>query len=140
MNRQRILMLTSALELRLMLPITIVARLYGQAVTVSDLDIYWKVKTEFDGITAVILRRQTGMGHYANLVFDIGGTRRACEQSAHPDGCTLHYDVTSGNVLTANPGILYLTIELAFNSASSWAEVGVLRSGIMHKHTPWEDV
>lgn len=115
-----------------MLPITVVAPLYGQDVTISDLDIYWKGETEFDGITAVILRRQTGVGHHANIVFDVGGAGYACEESAHPQGCTLHYDTTSNNVLTADSGILYLTLELAFNSGTSWVEIGGVRLTLEH--------
>jgi hypothetical protein len=115
-----------------MLPITVVAPLYGQEVTISALDIYWKGETEFDGLTAVILRRQTGVGRYANIVFDVGGAGYACESSAHPDGCTQHYDTTSNNVLTADSGILYLTLEFAFNSSTSWVEIGGVRLTLEH--------
>ncbi|KPL16107.1 MAG: hypothetical protein AMJ93_16085 [Anaerolineae bacterium SM23_84] len=115
-----------------MLPITVVGPLYGQEVTISDLDIYWKGETEFDGITAVILRRQTGVGQHANIVWDVGGAGYACESSAHPQGCTVHYDTTSNNVLTADSGILYLTLELAFNSSTSWVEIGGVRLTLQH--------
>lgn len=116
-----------------MLPITVVAPLYGQDVTITDLDIFWKGQTEFDGITAVILRRQTGVGAHENIVFDVGGAGYACEESAHPDGCTLHYDATSNNVLTADSGILYITLELAFNSDTSWVQVGGVRLTLKHE-------
>ncbi len=115
-----------------MLPITVVAPLYGQDVTISDLDIYWKGETEFDGITAVILRRQTGVGQHSNIVWDVGGAGFACESTAHPQGCTVHYDTTTNNVLTADSGILYLTLELAFNSSTSWVEIGGVRLTLQH--------
>ncbi len=115
-----------------MLPITVVAPLYGQDVTITDLDIFWKGQTEFDGITAVILRRQTGVGGHENIVFDVGGAGYACEESAHPDGCTLHYDTTSNNILTADSGILYITLTLAFNSDTSWVQIGGVRLTLAH--------
>ncbi len=116
-----------------MLPITVVGPLYGQDVTVTDLDIFWKGRTEFDAITAVILRRQTGVGAYANIIFDVGGAGYACEESLNPNGCTIHYDTTSNNVLTADSGILYLTLELSFNSDSSWMQVGGARLTLKHE-------
>jgi hypothetical protein len=115
-----------------MLPITVVAPLYGQDVTISDLDIYWKGETEFDAITAVILRRQTGVGQHANIVWDVGGAGYGCDSTAHAQGCTVHYDTTTNNVLTADSGILYLTLELAFNSSTSWVEIGGVRLTLEH--------
>jgi hypothetical protein len=45
----------------IILPITVTSPLYGQAVTISGVDIYWKGETSSDLISAVILRRQTGV-------------------------------------------------------------------------------
>ena len=44
---------------------------------------------------------------------------------------TVVYGVNN-NVLTADSGILYLTLELAFNSDTSWVEVGGVRLTLEH--------
>ncbi len=119
-----------------MLPITVVGPLYGQDVTISDLDIYWKGNTTSEAITAVLLRRQTGVcssaSCYASIIQDVGGAGYTCEDAANPEGCTLHYDTTSNNVLTADSGILYLTLELSFSNSSAWVEIGGVRLTLEH--------
>ena len=114
-----------------MLPITVVGPLYGQDVTISDLDIYWRGNTAFEGITAVILRRQAGAGSGDNIVFDVGAAY-GCEYTVHPDGCTIHYDTTDNNVLTTGSGILYLTLELSFSSDTAWIQIGGARLTLEH--------
>jgi hypothetical protein len=44
----------------------------------------------------------------------------------------LSYALTSNNALTADSGILYLTLELAFNSSTSWVEIGGVRLTLQH--------
>ncbi len=114
-----------------MLPITEVGPLYGQDVTATALDIYWRGETEFDSITAVILRRQTGVCAtcYENIVYDLG-TSYVC--NTMPEGCTVHYNLTENNVLTADSGILYLALGLAFNSDTSYIELGGVRLTLEH--------
>jgi hypothetical protein len=119
------------------LPITIPAPLYGQDVTISELDIYWKGNTEFDGISAVILRRQKGVcsgsSCYADIVYDVGGAGHTCQEGVAPEGgCTVHYDATSNNVLSTDSGILYLTLSLAFSSDTSWIAIGGVRLTLEH--------
>ncbi len=112
-----------------MLPITITGPLFGQDVTVTGLDIYWAGDTEFEAITAVLFRRQTGVcaSCYANILFDT--VDHTCEDGLNPTGCTLHYNLTSNNTVS---GVLYLTIEMAFSGASSWIDIGGARLTLRH--------
>lgn len=117
-----------------MLPISVPGPLYGQNVTVSGMDIYWVGDTEFDAITAILMRRQTGVcassSCYVDVFYDFGD--HICQRNDRPTGCTMSYGLTSNNVLTASSGILYLTLELAFNSGTSWVEIGGVRLTLEH--------
>ena len=118
-----------------MLPITVMGPLYGQDVRVTAMDISWVGDTEFDGITAVLLRRQTGVCAtcYASIINDhpVGGL--SCEDSINLAGCVRHYDATTNNVLTSDSGVLYLTLELTFSSDTTWVEIGGVRLTLVHK-------
>jgi len=110
-----------------MLPITVPGPLYGQDVTVSDLDLYWRASsTDLMGIGAVLMRRQTGVGSYVTILHDTSD--RTCLSNK----CTEHWDLTNNNVLTASSGILYLTIELSFLDAASWIQIGGARLTLEH--------
>ncbi len=118
-----------------MLPITITGPLYGQNVKVIGMDVYFLCDTSFDVITATLLRRQTGVcgtaACYVNLIND--GTDINCDDAVSPTGCSHHWDITSvNNVLTADSGVLYLTFQLAFNSNTSWVEIGGVRLTLAH--------
>ncbi len=118
-----------------MLPITITGPLYGQNVKVTGMDVYFLGDTGFDGITATILRRQTGVcatsACYINLIND--GTDLSCDDAVSPTGCSNHWNITSiNNVLTPDSGVLYLTFELTFNSNTSWVEIGGVRLTLEH--------
>lgn len=117
-----------------MLPITVPGPLYGQDVTVTDLDLYFVTSTEFDGIQAVLLRRQTGMCHtsdcYVSIIDD--HVYKTCDDTITPDGCTLHWDLSANNILTDESGILYLTIEFAFGGTTGWIEIGGARLTLSH--------
>jgi hypothetical protein len=120
-----------------MLPITIPGPLYGQNVKVVGLDIYFLSDTAFDGINAVLLRRQTGVcgtaSCYASLLQEVG-VFHSCDKNlpANTAGCTLHFDLTSNNVLTSQSGILYLTLELAFSGAGTFVDIGGARLVLEH--------
>jgi len=117
------------LKKNVMLPITIPGTLYGQPARVSALDLYWRGQTEFDGITAVLMRRQTAVCSTADC-FEIilqNFTDHVCDDGNNPTGCILHFDLTSNNVLSASSGVLYLTLELSFNSDVSYIEFGGAR-------------
>ena len=112
-----------------MLPITIPGTLYGQNVRITDLDLYWVGATQFDVISAVLMRRQTGVCStspcYVNILFD--SADHVCDVATDPTGCTLHYDLTTNNVLSSNSGVIYLTIELGFNGPASPIDFGGAR-------------
>jgi hypothetical protein len=118
-----------------MLPITITGPLYGQNVTLTGLDIYFQGDTALDGITSVLLRRQTGTcgnsACYATILSS--GSDLFCEDSANLTGCVHHWDLTTNNVLTESSGVLYLTIELTYNSAVNWVDIGGVRLTLKHE-------
>lgn len=117
-----------------MLPVTITGPMYGQAVTVTALDIYYRNANEFGGITAVLLRRQTGTcstNCYVSILSDFSDY--TCPTGTSPSGCTIHWDLTANNVLTADSGILYLTLELPFYDNVNWTEIGGARLTLAHE-------
>ena len=117
-----------------MLPITIVGPLYGQDVTLTELEIYFVGDSEFEGITAVLMRRQTGVcatsSCYKIILYDT--TDHSCDDAVNPTGCTVSYSLTQNNVLTQDSGILYLTIELTFTGETTWVEIGGVRLTLEH--------
>jgi hypothetical protein len=117
-----------------MLPISITGPLFGQNVTVTGMDVYFVGDTGFDSITTILLRRQNGVcsaaACYATILSD--STDYSCEDSVNPTGCTVHRDLTTNNVISADSGILYLTFELAFNGATSWVDIGGVRLTLEH--------
>ena len=114
-----------------MLPIIVPGSLYGQNVTVSALDIYWNADLDNDAITAVLLRRQTGTcdtsSCYVTILND--SVDHTCLTAT---GCTLHYDLTSNNVLSGGSGALYLTLELMSAADNSYIQVGSVRLTLGH--------
>jgi hypothetical protein len=80
------------------------------------------------------MRRQTGVCPTASCYVTIlsYGTDLSCEDSANPTGCSHHWDLTTNNVLTADSGVIYLTIQLAFNSDTSYVEIGGARLTLAH--------
>jgi hypothetical protein len=119
-----------------MLPITIMAPMYGQNVTISAVDIYWSTDSAFDGINVVLMRRQTGVcagsSCYATLIDYRPGGGISCEDGVFPTGCTLHLVPTGNNVITSTSGILYLTFELNFTSSTTWIDIGGVRLTLEH--------
>jgi hypothetical protein len=119
-----------------MLPITIMAPMYGQDVTISSVDIYWSTDVAFDGINVVLMRRQTGVcsgsSCYATLIDYRPGGGISCEDGVFPTGCTLHLVPAGNNVITSASGILYLTFELNFTSATTWIDIGGVRLTLEH--------
>lgn len=118
-----------------MLPITVPGELYGQDVTVTGLDIYWVGDTDTEAITAVLMRRQTGVcstsSCYETILFDTAD--HTCNEDIFSTGCTLHYNLSNNNVLSSSSGILYLTIEMGFSGASSWIDIGGVRLTLAHE-------
>lgn len=119
------------------MPVVITGPLYGQDVTVSGLDIYWQGDTSFGAIVNIRLRRQTSACNtcYTDIIFDTGpgGAGYSCEDGVDADGCTIHLDLTTNNVLTADSGILYLVVGLAWGGDSEWIRFGGVRLTMEHK-------
>ncbi len=115
-----------------MLPVTVPGPLYGQDMTISDLDIYWVGDTDMDAITDIRFRRQTGVcdSCYAEILHD--ATDHTCYEDTHPTGCTIHYDLTSNNVLTADSGVLYMMLQLTAIGNDTWIRIGGVRLTLEH--------
>lgn len=122
----------SAGDKNVVLPITVPGLLYGQEVRVTGLDIYWVGETSFDAISVVLMRRQIGVCPtcYVNLVND--GADHVCDVSNNATGCTQSYTISTNNTLSASSGVLYLTLQLAFNSTTSYIELGGVRLTLEH--------
>jgi len=127
---------TTVSNKNVMLPITIPGPLYGQNVKVVGMDIYYQTATEFDVITVVLMRRQTGTctvnspSCFLNILNDPAD--RVCDVANHAAGCIQHYDLSSNNTLTSTSGILYLTLELSFSGAGTWVDIGGIRLLLEH--------
>jgi hypothetical protein len=117
-----------------MLPITITGPLYGQEVTVTDLDIWFKCETDLDFISALLLRRQTGLCDTSDCYETLHSIHAPlkCDGSTHPEGCPWNFSVSSNNLLTPDHGILYLTLELTFSSDTSRIWLGGARMTLEH--------
>jgi hypothetical protein len=117
-----------------MLPITVPGPLYGQDVRVTGVDIYWVGETQFDAISVVLMRRQTGVcgtaSCYVNLIND--GADHVCDVSNNATGCVQSYTLSTNNTLSSMSGVLYLTLQLAFNSDTSYIELGGVRLTLEH--------
>ena len=117
------------------LPITIPSVLYGQVVRISKVDIDWVGDTEFEGIAVVLMRRQTGVcaGCYLNIIDSRPAGGYSCQDTLNPTGCTISLTPTGNNVLSADEGAVYLTLELAFVDNIGYVEIGGVRLTLEHK-------
>jgi hypothetical protein len=116
-----------------MLPITIPGTLYGQKIRVTGIQIHWKSQTDLDGISAVLMRRQTGgvcNTCYVNMLYDTED--KVCPSSDNANGCITTYSMTSNNELSADSGVMYLTIELGFSGTNTYVEIGGVRLLLEH--------
>jgi hypothetical protein len=111
-----------------MLPVTIPGVLYGQNVTISAIDIYWVGETEFDSLSNIRVRLQTGgvcPSCYDDLLYD--STAHVCDLSNHPTGCVAHYDLTTNNVLSPAAGVIHIGFGLSFSGSSTYVDIGGVR-------------
>jgi hypothetical protein len=111
----------------IVLPITIPGTLYGQDVRLTELNIYWQGDTSFDSIINIRLRRQTGAcdSCWVEILYDPAD--HTCYDDENLQGCVISLPLTDNNILTQDSGILYLTLELAFESDLSWIDFGGAR-------------
>jgi len=109
------------------LPITIAGTLYGQDVRLTELNLYWLGDTSFDSIVTIRLRRQTGVCNTCYVEIKADTADYTCFDDDNPQGCVISLPLTNNNVLSSTSGVLYLTMELAFESDISWIDFGGAR-------------
>ena len=124
--------MSSAGDKNVVLPITVPGELYGQDVRVTGLDIYWVGETSFDAISVVLMRRQVGVCPTCYVAILNDGVDHTCDISNNATGCTQSYTLSANNTLSSASGVLYLTLQLAFNSTTSYIELGGVRLTLEH--------
>jgi hypothetical protein len=110
------------------LPVTIAGQLYGQNVTVTDLDLYYTVSADLTGISTTNMRRQNGVGAGDSIFTD--STDYSCTPG---NQCQAHWDLTQNNVLSDGQGILYIAFELTFASDTDNVQIGGVRLTLQHE-------
>ena len=108
-----------------MLPVTLPGQLYGQNVTLTGIDVYFKSQGDFDGIDGTYVRRQTGAGSGDTIVADEAD--RVCTTA-----CSYHIDLTEYNVLSNEQGAVYIAFRLFFGSSSNYVQIGSVRLTLEH--------
>jgi len=110
-----------------MLPVILPGQLYGQDVTLTRIDVYFKSQSDFDGIGGTFVRRQTEVGSGDTIISD--GTDRACPAGT---SCSYYLDLTQNNVLDDEHGIVYIAFQLFFGGASNYVQIGGVRLTLEH--------
>ncbi len=108
-----------------MLPVTLPGQLYGQDVTLTGIDVYFKSQSDFDGIDATFVRRQTGAGSGDTIIAD--GTDHVCTTA-----CSYHLDLTTNNILSDEQGVVYIAFQLFFGGSSNYVQIGGVRLTLEH--------
>lgn len=108
------------------LPVTLPGQLYGQDVTLTGIEVYFKSQTvPFDTIDATVVRRQTGAGSGDLIRSD--ETDRYCDPA-----CSYYLALTNNNVLDDEHGVVYIAFRLQFNGPSSYIQIGGVRLTLEH--------
>jgi len=118
---------TGASSQVVVLPVTIPGQLYGQDVTVTRMDLYYRVSADLTAITNVVMRRQDGVDA-GDIVFT-DGTDYTCIAAQ----CEEHWDLTQNNVLSDQQGILYIAFELSFPDDTAYVHIGGVRLTLEHE-------
>ena len=71
------------------------------------------------------LRRQTAACNSCYVEIKADTADYTCD---NPQGCVITLPLTTNNILNPDSGILYLTLELAFESNVSWIDFGGARN------------
>jgi len=108
-----------------MLPVTLPGQLYGQNVTLTGIDVYFKSQGDFDGIDGTYVRRQTGAGSGATIIANT--TDRVCTTA-----CSYHLNLTTNNVLSDEHGVVYIAFQLFFGGSSNYVQIGGVRLTLEH--------
>jgi len=123
----------SAGDKYVMLPVTLPGVLYGQNVTITAIDIYFLAQGEFEGITDIRVRRQNNVvcaTCYLDILHD--PDFHGCDRNVTPTGCSLHYELTDNNELSASSGVIHIGLGLTFGGTSSYVEIGGVKLTLAH--------
>lgn len=110
-----------------LVPVTIPGQLYGQDITVTGLDLYYRTSDDLTGVVVSAMRRQNGVGAGDLIFWD--GTDYVCPSPAQ---CVQHWDLTTNNVLNDERGVLYIAFQLSFASDTAYVQIGGLRLTLEH--------
>lgn len=111
------------------LPVTIPAVLYGQAVRIEEMTISWLAETDEDYFLSPILRQQTGAcssaACYEVIVSSLSNFD--CAEADHATGCQVDLDAVDGSVLSEESGALMIGIVFHFKDDTTWINLGGVR-------------
>ncbi len=110
-----------------LVPVTVPGQLYGQNITVTGLDLYYRTSDDLTGIVVSAMRLQNGVGAGNQIFWD--DTDYVCPAPAQ---CTKHWDLTTNNVLSDQRGVLYIAFQLCFASESAYVQIGGVRLTLEH--------
>jgi len=111
-----------------MLPVILPGQLYGQNVTLTGIDVYFKSQSDFDGIGGTFVRRQTEAGSGVTIISD--GTDRSCPAGT---SCSYHLNLTQNNELSDEQGVVYIAFQLFFAGADTYVQIGGVRLTLEHE-------
>ncbi|HPH95896.1 MAG TPA: hypothetical protein PKW33_10295 [Anaerolineaceae bacterium] len=116
-----------ATTIDLVLPITIMGTQYGQNAKITELRFFWKGQTSFDSIINIRLRRQVAVCDtlhtcYEDILYDSADYTCDSAQVENASGCTYSHTLTNYNTLSADSGIIYLNINIAFSGDTTWVD------------------
>lgn len=110
------------------IPITLPGVLYGQAVTVKSITVYYMCQNGVNNyITGTSLTKQTAADSYDTIIGD--GTDRASNTAT-----SYTLTLTANNVLSSSQGILGVYLTLAFANDIEYIQIGGVRLTL--DHTP----
>ncbi|MBU0496254.1 MAG: hypothetical protein KKB13_30740 [Chloroflexi bacterium] len=109
------------------IPITLPGVLYGQAVTVKSITVYYRCENGANNyITGTSLTKQTAADSYASLLGD--GTDRTSNTAT-----SYTLNLTTNNVLSSSQGVLGLYLTLAFANDAEYIQIGGVRLLLSHQ-------
>jgi hypothetical protein len=108
-------------------PITLPGVLYGQAVTVKSITVYYECQNGANNyITGTSLTKQTAADSFASILSD--ATPRTSNTAT-----SYTLSPASNNVLPSNQGILGLYLTLAFANDTDYVQIGGVRLQLSHQ-------
>jgi hypothetical protein len=109
------------------IPITLPGVLYGQAVTVKSITVYYECQNGANNyITGTSLTKQTAADSFVTIISD--GTSRTSNTAT-----SYTLNLTTNNVLSSNQGILGLYLTLAFANDADYVQIGGVQLQLSHQ-------